>query len=192
MSTTAQKTRIGYYNPHEYPVAWSSRCADQGPTMLDSGEPVCDDQGFLIAESPELNEQVADGMLAYITDDMPNFKDWNKIRKQQLSGNLRPALPDGRAADGGQMAMADREAPKAPEVPEATVSSTKGVIADNEEAVAAMTEAKPEPAPEPPGETLPEGVKDLGENTYQYDNMVFDSRSALDAYIEMQKSDKPG
>lgn len=178
---SAAPEAIGYYNPNEYPVSWSRHANGRncGLTNLEPGQPVTDQQGFLVGHDDELERLVRDRMLARATTAMPNFAEWNEVRTRQIGSKIRKVGANGqpveRIESSANSENADRARTSPPEAPpSAHVSAKTGV-----------TENRP-PAPEakPTAEAaLPSDVERLEGGGYRYQGMAFDSAEAVMAFV---------
>ncbi len=74
-----QAGQIGYYNPHPYPISFSSTIAGRGLVEVGPGEPVLKRNGHLVAWDPDLEAQVGLQMLTKIVPNNPNYKKYQAL-----------------------------------------------------------------------------------------------------------------
>jgi hypothetical protein len=89
-----QAGQIGYYNPHPYPISFSSTIAGRGLVEVGPGEPVLKRNGHLVAWDQDLEAQVGLQMLTKIVPNNPNYKKYqalNGIKDKQAKVYSAPA-----------------------------------------------------------------------------------------------------
>lgn len=71
--------QIGYYNPHPYPISFSSSIAGRGLVEVGPGEPVLRRNGHLVPWDQDLEAQVGLQMLTRIVPNNPNYKKYQAL-----------------------------------------------------------------------------------------------------------------
>jgi hypothetical protein len=179
---------IGYYNSHEYPVAFSRR-NDGSAIMLEPGAPVCTDGYLVTFPNQELEEQVSRGSIMRIRKDHPNFIDWDKKADQRKSATLVPLNREGKPQNEGEDNKMRKITTKVPEEARAVISSKSGLQLNNEAAQERLAErVHKSPKKQIKSIDLPDGVEDAGNGTYRYNNETFESVSALMLFLDMSKA----
>lgn len=161
---------IGYYNPHSYPVSFSSGHAQAAPVEVQAGQPVVDGLGMLIESQPTLEQQVQAGLLARIGAQDQKFKNWNVLQEQRSAAVL------SRSSHPTEALRDNRHNPRPMHPPEVNISSHNGIQhVDTAEKYGQL----------PPGTTVNENGS-LG-----YDGRSFVNKTALTTYMESREAAEP-
>lgn len=196
--------KIGYFNPHPYPVQFTLKSGRSAPIGLDSQQPITNgkpgkDFGHLIVPpQEELDEEVALGTIAYIDAHNPkhaHFLDFNKKADQRNSGTH--AAPDS-AHDIAKRPNPARKPVIAEAAPDVTVSAAHAPVETEEleEAEQQLRDANPNPEAEiRPGESLDQWMERQkaaghltvdGGNGIHYQGRRYNGKKALAKMLEIQ------
>jgi hypothetical protein len=141
-NTTTKPIWLGYYNAHDFPIAFSRR-GDGSAVMIDPGSPAVDQNGFLAPfPTQELEDQVVAGTLTRIRVNHPKFKDWDKLAGQRKTGLRIPMNHRGEPQDDSEENKVSTRPMKPQEEARASISSKTGISLDNDAAQDRLAERK--------------------------------------------------
>lgn len=127
---------IGYYNPNEYYVSFTTNSSQGTSLVLDSGEPITTRDGLLKSWDSELEAKVAANLIKRIPSNHEKFGEWDTIKKQQMTGSVRPSDGRGQMVDN-QPHRTVNPARRETEPPSAKVGR-RGVEITNQEGADAL------------------------------------------------------
>lgn len=99
---------IGYYNPSQYPVTFTSTKQNRGPVTIEPRSPVLDVHGKLVPFDDDLERQVRDKLLKHIIPGDPMYKNFAGVNAAADKRAVTPSMPAKSAPVGPSVAQTDR------------------------------------------------------------------------------------